>query len=134
MKNLPADVPAAVFCVLHIHPRSKDMLPHILSKYSGVPVQQAAEGQSIAAGNVYVAPPDRHLQIDNNHIHLTHGPKEGLHRPSINVTFRSAAASYRERVIGVLLSGMLDDDRAGSQRSVISVHAPQRAARRPRKL
>lgn len=51
--------------------------------------------------------------VSEGHIHLSRGPKEGLQRPSINVAFRSAAASYGSRVIGVLLSGMLDDGAAG---------------------
>lgn len=57
--------------------------------------------------------PDRHLVIAKNHIHLTRGPKKGLHRPSINVTFRSAAQNYGPKVVGILLSGMLDDGASG---------------------
>jgi two-component system chemotaxis response regulator CheB len=74
---------------------------------------EAIEGELIEPGRIYVVPPDRHLLIGDNHLHLTRGPKEGLHRPSINITFRSAAAAYGDRVIGILLSGMLDDGASG---------------------
>ncbi len=113
MKNLPPDLDAAIFCVMHVHPRSSGSIVQILGRVGPLPTLRASEGQPIALGRVYVAPADHHLQIGHNHVHLTHGPKEGLHRPSINVTFRSAAASYHDRVIGVLLSGMLDDGASG---------------------
>ena len=76
-------------------------------------VVQASEGEPIQNGRIYVTPPDRHLVINEDRIHLSRGPKEGLQRPSINVAFRSAAASCGSRVVGVLLSGMLDDGAAG---------------------
>ncbi len=111
--ELPENTPAAVFVVVHLLPRAASVLPDILSKVHGVPVRHAENGERIHKGRIYVAPPDRHLVIAEDHIHLSRGPKEGLHRPSINVTFRSAAKVYRERVVGVLLSGMLDDGASG---------------------
>ena len=110
---LPADLAAAVFIVIHLSPRSPNYIPDILRKRTAMRVVQAAEGERIQTGTIYVAPPDRHLLIRDNHIHLSRGPKEGLQRPSINATFRSAAETCGERVIGVLLSGMLDDGAAG---------------------
>ena len=113
VRALPADLPAALFVVIHMSPRARSYLASILTNLGGLPAVQAVNGQRIEPGHIYVAPPDRHLVIANDHIHMTRGPKEGLHRPSINVTFRSAAATYDSRVVGVLLSGMLDDGASG---------------------
>lgn len=113
VQRLPRELPAAVFIVIHLSPRSRSYLPDILQSKSQMLVVQASEGAPIRPGTIYVTPPDRHLIISPDHIHLSRGPKEGLQRPSINVTFRSAAAAYGNRVIGVLLSGMLDDGAAG---------------------
>jgi two-component system chemotaxis response regulator CheB len=113
VRALPAELPAAIFIVLHSPQRQKSYLPELLAPVTAMPVTQAAEGDRITAGHIYVAPPDRHLRIAKDHVHLSRGPKEGLNRPSINVTFRSAAATYGASVIGVLLSGMLDDGAAG---------------------
>jgi two-component system chemotaxis response regulator CheB len=110
--QLPADLPASVFVVVHLAPRTRSYLPEILNGGRGL-VKQAKDGERIEPSRVYVTPPDHHLLLAENHIHLSRGPKEGLHRPSINVTFRSAAATYGPWVIGVLLSGMLDDGAAG---------------------
>ena len=111
--RLPSDLPASVFVVVHLSARSPNFLPDILQKRTAMRVLQASDGTPIQKATVYVAPPDRHLLINDSHIHLSRGPKEGLQRPSINVTFRSAAEAGGERVIGVLLSGMLDDGAAG---------------------
>jgi two-component system, chemotaxis family, protein-glutamate methylesterase/glutaminase len=111
--SLPPDLPAAVFVVVHLSPRSPNYIPDILRKRTAMQVLQASDGERIQTGTIYVAPPDRHLLIRDHHIHLSRGPKEGLQRPSINVTFRSAAEACGEGVIGVLLSGMLDDGAAG---------------------
>jgi two-component system, chemotaxis family, protein-glutamate methylesterase/glutaminase len=111
--KLPQDFPAAVFVTIHLSPRAKSHLSKVLGRGSSIPVLSARDGQEIRGGTVYVAVPDRHLVVAKNHIRLTRGPKEGLHRPSINVMFRSASASYGERVVGVLLSGMLDDGASG---------------------
>lgn len=76
-------------------------------------VVAAQEGQRIEARTVYVAIADRHLMITEDGIRLTRGPKECRVRPSVDVLFRSAAVNYGARVIGVILSGALDDGTAG---------------------
>jgi two-component system chemotaxis response regulator CheB len=67
----------------------------------------------IEHGRLYVGPPDFHLLIERDHIHLGTGPKEQHQRPCINVTFRSAALAQGDRVVGVILTGQLDDGTAG---------------------
>ena len=113
VRGLPQDLPAAVFVVIHLSPRGRNYLPFVLSAHTDIPVVEALDGDHVENKKIYVVPPDRHLLIAEDHIHLTRGPKEGLHRPSINITFRSAAAAYGKRVIGILLSGMLDDGASG---------------------
>jgi two-component system chemotaxis response regulator CheB len=113
LKSLPANLAASVFVIMHLSPSVRSYLAHILGRATQMQVDQANDGDRIEHGRVYVAQPDRHLLIANDHIHLTRGPKEGLHRPSINVTFRSAAMTYGPRVIGIVLSGLLDDGAAG---------------------
>ena len=112
-RKLPADLPAAIFVVIHLSPRGKSYLPDLLEGWGELPAACGSDGERVQPGRIYVAPPDRHLLVAEDHIHLTRGPKEGLHRPSINVTFRSAALTYGPRVIGVLLSGLLDDGASG---------------------
>ncbi len=108
---LPDNLPAAVFIVVHTAPRGRSYLPAMFK--GKLRAQIPSEGDRIENGRIFIAPPDRHLLIANDHVHLSRGPKEGLHRPSINVTFRSAALTYGDRVAGVLLSGMLDDGASG---------------------
>ena len=107
------DLPAAIFVVLHLLPKARSFLPSILQKQTLVPVEHAKDGEAIQTGRAYVAPPDRHLIVESGHVHLTVGPKENRTRPAINPLFRSAALAYGPRVIGVVLSGILDDGTAG---------------------
>lgn len=111
--NLPVDLPAAVFIVLHISANVPSLLPGILARESRLRVAHAIDGDSIQRGRVYVAPPDHHLIIERDHVRLVHGPKENLHRPSIDTLFRSAARWAGPRVIGVVLTGARDDGAAG---------------------
>ena len=111
---LPATLDAAVLVVLHIPAHTRSELHHILSNYSLLRVMVAEEGQSLEVNMGYVAPADRHLIVTPNDIvRVTRGPRECHVRPAIDVLFRSAAAVYGPRVIGVILSGMLDDGTAG---------------------
>lgn len=113
LSHVPGDLNAAVFIVLHMLPTARGLLPRILDGSASLPVIQARDGESFQPRQVYVAAPDFHMMLDQDKIRLWRGPKENNHRPSINVLFRSAAVALRERVAGVVLSGMLDDGTAG---------------------
>ena len=113
VSQFAADLPAAVFLVTHLNPRTRSYLPQILARESLLPVEHPEDGAPIEHGRIYVAPPDYHLVIEQGHLHLGLGPKEQHQRPCINVTFRSAAQAYGDRVAGVVLTGTLDDGTAG---------------------
>lgn len=110
---LPSNLPAAVFIVLHIPADVPSLLPDILSRVSKLEVAHAINGEEIKRGKVYVGPPDHHLLLEPGYVKLVHGPKENLHRPSIDALFRSAARVAGPRVIGVVLTGARDDGTAG---------------------
>ena len=111
--GLPAGFPGALFVVLHIPPDSVSTLPAILSSAGPLPATHARDGETIQPGRIYVAPPDHHLLIDDDRVGVKKGPKENRFRPSVDALFRSAAYSAGPRVIGVVLSGALDDGTSG---------------------
>jgi two-component system chemotaxis response regulator CheB len=113
VSELPADLPAAVFVVLHVPAIATSVLPAILQRAGELPAAHAEDGAEIERGRVYIAPPDHHLLIQPGFIRVNSGPKENGYRPAIDPTFRTAAATYGSRVIGVVLSGVLDDGSAG---------------------
>jgi two-component system chemotaxis response regulator CheB len=110
---LPPNLPAAVFIVLHIPAKPPSLLPNILARDARLPVSHAQHAERIEHGRIYIAPPDKHLLLENSHIRLVHGPKENFHRPSIDTLFRSAARWAGARVIGVVLTGARDDGTVG---------------------
>ncbi len=113
VQALPADIPAAFFVVLHIPPESPSMLPEILSRSGKLPATHPEDSTPIEHGHIYIAPPDHHLILEKGYIRIIRGPKENRHRPAIDVLFRSAAATYGPRAVGVVLTGALDDGTAG---------------------
>lgn len=113
VRNLPASIDAAIFVVQHVAPWHRSELPEILRANGPVDAVHAENGQGIERRRIYVAPPDRHLLLEGQHIALWKGPRENLSRPAINPLFRSAAMNYGSRVVGVILSGMMDDGSAG---------------------
>ncbi|HUS63364.1 MAG TPA: chemotaxis protein CheB [Kofleriaceae bacterium] len=135
MAGLPADLDAAVLVVRHIAADGPALLPQLLAEAAALPVSQAIDGESIRAGQVYVAAPDRHLVVDRDGVHLTRAPKENFSRPAVDPLFRSAAQTYGRKVIGVILSGRLDDGTAGlwaiKRRGGITVVQDPRDAQEP---
>jgi two-component system chemotaxis response regulator CheB len=110
---LPADLPAALFVVCHVLPDSGNHLVDALNTSGALPAKHARDGEDIRRGIVYVASPDRHLLVKRDCVRVTRGPRENRWRPAVDPLFRSAAVAYGARVIGVVLSGMLDDGTAG---------------------
>jgi two-component system, chemotaxis family, protein-glutamate methylesterase/glutaminase len=130
--KLPADLPAAVFVTHHFPSGTRSVLPILLGRAGPLQVRHPERRERIERGVIYVAPPDFHLTIEKDHVVLSPGPKENGHRPAIDTMFRSAAKSCGERVIGVILTGMLDDGVAGllaikSQGGLALVQDPQDA-------
>lgn len=116
---LPAHLDAAVLVVLHTGRRSVEplpwggVLPKILGRAGALPACHPEDGDPIERGHIYIAPPDFHLLVRGNCLRVVRGPAENLHRPAIDPLFRSAAVEAGRRVIGVVLTGMLDDGTSG---------------------
>lgn len=111
---LPADFPAALCVVLHVG-AFKSNLPELLEAVGPLPAAHAVTGEPLRPGRILVAPPDHHLLLQDGTALLTRGPKEHHTRPAVDPLFRSAALAFGPRVIGVLLTGGLDDGSAGLQ-------------------
>ncbi|MFL5569900.1 MAG: chemotaxis protein CheB [Gemmatimonadaceae bacterium] len=111
--GLPADLDASIFVVVHIPIGAPSALPRILSRRGHMPAVHASDGERIHAGTIYVAPPGAHLIIEAKKISLIRGPREHGLRPAVDPLFLSAALEFGPRVVGVLLSGNLDDGTAG---------------------
>ena len=112
--DLPAAFPAAVLVVLHVGAHAS-LLPELLEAAGPNSASHAQDGEELRTGHLAVAPPDRHLLLDGNTLRLNRGPKEHFTRPAIDCLFRSAAFEQGARVIGVVLTGDLDDGTAGLQ-------------------
>jgi len=113
LAELPADLPAAVFVVVHTAPDRPSRLPEVLSRYASITASNALHGEKIKTGHVYVAPSDNHLSLQRDYVRVVRGPRVNGQRPAVDALFRSAAREFGPRVIGVLLSGQLDCGTAG---------------------
>lgn len=114
VSQLKTGMDAAVFIVMHLSKTSiSDFLLHRLKPHTLLQCEIAAEGAAIKKGHIYIASPNLHLLVKKGSIILGRGPEENRWRPSIDVLFRSAAAAYSTRAIGVVLTGALDDGTTG---------------------
>jgi two-component system, chemotaxis family, protein-glutamate methylesterase/glutaminase len=110
--DLPRDVRAAILVVLHIS-RGRSLLPEILTRAGRLPAAHPTDGEPLQYGRVYVAPPDHHMVVDRGTVRVVHTASENGVRPAVDPLFRSAARTYRSRVLAVILTGTLDDGTAG---------------------
>jgi two-component system chemotaxis response regulator CheB len=112
-RSMPADFDGYLLVVQHLSPYSPSVLPQILSRSGPFKAEHPKDGDTLKKNTIYVAPPDHHLLIESNKLIVKKGPKENRFRPSIDALFRSAAYNYGPRVIGVVLSGLMDDGTSG---------------------
>ncbi len=111
--GLPRTLGASVCIVWHMGADSSSFLPYVLNKLGSLRASNAVNGEKIEIDRIYVAPADHHLLIEGDHFRTTKGPKENRFRPAVDPLFRSAAYEYGSRIIGIILSGALDDGTAG---------------------
>jgi two-component system chemotaxis response regulator CheB len=113
-KDLPAEFPGAVLVVLHVAAGwSTQRLAELLTRAGQLTAKVAEDGEPIRQGVAYVAPPDTHMLVEGERLRLGQGPREQHSRPAIDALFRTAAAAFGRRVIGVVLTGMLNDGAIG---------------------
>lgn len=113
VKTFDKDLAASIFIVQHVAADHLSFLPKILSDSGPLAARHPEDGEEIRQGIIYVAPPDHHLIIEDGHVLVKRGPKENNFRPSIDALMRSAAYLYGARVIGIVLTGYLNDGTSG---------------------
>jgi len=113
LPSLPADLPAPLVVVIHV-PEKESQLAAVLQRCCALEVVKSTKPSPLRAGKVYIAPPNRHLVVKGGCVSAVMGPRENRHRPSVDTLFRSAARAYRRSVVGLILTGALDDGVAGA--------------------
>jgi two-component system, chemotaxis family, protein-glutamate methylesterase/glutaminase len=129
VSQLPADLGASVFVVVHIGPNRPSLLPHILSQAGPLPAYHPVHGQAIEQGRIYVAPPDLHMRLHPGIIHLDRGSKVRHTRPAADPLFQSAAEAYGPRTVGVVLTGGDHDGTDGAR--AIKMHGGRIIVQQP---
>lgn len=114
--NIDPQLPAAYFVVQHSSPEHKSILDQLLSVYTDMPVLKVEDTEPIKPGRIYVSTSDRHLIIEKDRVYSAYGPRHNSSRPSVDVLFYSAALAYENRVISIVLSGLLYDGTDGTEK------------------
>jgi two-component system, chemotaxis family, protein-glutamate methylesterase/glutaminase len=117
LPRLPADYPLPILIVIHLPPDKESVLPELFQKKTPLTVKEAEDKEPILPGTVYFAPADYHFLVEKNKI-LSLSSEEPVlfSRPSIDVMFEAAADSYREYLIGIILTGANQDGAKGLKR------------------
>jgi two-component system chemotaxis response regulator CheB len=113
-RGLPTDLPASVLVVLHTLPNYPTQMPNLIEIAGPLPAGHGVDLEPLRRGRIYIAPPDRHMAVEDGVIRILEGPKENWCRPSVDTLFRSAAVAHGPRVLGVVLSGTRSDGVAGA--------------------
>ena len=114
LSKLPSNFPAPICIAQHLDPKHPTVIPEILNKKSSLSVKQAKAGDKVYPGRVYIAPPDFHLLVNpDGSLSLSHSEKVNYVRPAGDVLFKSVAASFKDKCIAVVLTGMDGDGSAG---------------------
>lgn len=112
-KRFPREFPAAVFVTIHLPSHSRSLLDELLTNAGPLRAQFARDGDTVRKGQIYIAPPDRHLLLDGDRVGLGEGPRENNARPAIDPMLRSTALCCSGRAVGVVLTGSLGDGASG---------------------
>ncbi len=111
--RMQPDLPASILVTLHLPSGFESSLDEILTGSGPLPAQFAYDGVTLQRGHIYIAPPERHLLLDGDHLALGTGPRENFARPAIDPMFRSVGVCCGYRAIGVVLTGELMDGASG---------------------
>ena len=111
--RLPSDFPAAVLVTIHLPSDARSEFDRILTRAGQLPASFAADGDALSKGRIYIAPPGRHLILDEDKLSLGRGPRENHARPAIDPMLRSVAIRSGPRSIGVVLTGTQSDGASG---------------------
>lgn len=111
--GMPKDCAPTVFVVLHTSPNARSLLPRLLTRVGWLPAFHPGDGEPIRPGHIHLAPPDHHLLVQHEHVLVRRGPRENRTRPAVDPLFRSAGVAFGSRVVGVVLTGTLDDGASG---------------------
>ena len=116
LSSLTADFPASIAVVQHLDPRHRSLMADILNRQSRLSIKEAEEGDRVHPGAVFIAPPDRHVLVnDDGRLSLSRAELVHFVRPSADLLFESVAASFKDRAIAVMLTGTGRDGATGVQ-------------------
>lgn len=113
VRHLAADLPAAVLVTIDLRGGALSSLVECLRQAGSLPIRLATDGEMVQEGHVYVAPPGRHLLVEERHLQLGYGPRENGCRPAVDAMLRAAAVSSGSRAVGVVLTGAFGDGASG---------------------